>query len=1052
MADNASISGRQPSNCDQKEKKLDVADRDNCTVALISQSEPGCASHGVTEIEPVSGKLIPKATEESPAALQDGKQTHADRLNGQLTLVSENDSTVDVPRGHYTVTFQENGDASMESNQSTDSLSESAETVGNSPHHCHLGKLHRRRTPKVRLLTDLLGDNGNMIAKHVESSPSDGSPEASVQADVRYAPKCQVTIEEDVWHSDHRRERRLPRNGKCRHQEIPSSSSVDKKIQTWRGQIESSVSSLGNENAHSGIKQTMKGPWSSYKMDGNNSLRRKKSKKFPVVDPYSVPLVPSKVKDQCEVQAITENRSEVAVDSAAILAYHNDFSSRTPHSTSLNAMESKSGTSKNPNSSKEPVIFEGPTNVFAWNNGMLWRGSVTQKDVETMKSRSVANPLPSYRNNERELHPSHNNYSEPQRDHKGIHHRGENELATFLPELEDTSKVRINIETSNLGYPNHPHQASDVFYGQGVRSVLNSKMANLRMPLPRQNADPHTDNSWSQLQNKDLYRRGNGKRTIEAQEPLALNKRQINQKMDQASDHGTSDDIPMEIVELMAKNQYERRLPDAENNNKHVSETGKFSRAVQVNNYGDVYRNGRELLQKPENLQQNAQARNGGKVVETRKQKSADYFSNIRESHFDTNHPQQNHMLGCNGSIHSLVEPSNGIQYSSIGSKRKSCTEIRKCNGITVEGLYNSKVQSSEGCMDHLPVSEQNIEAAYVWSSSSLMPDHLSNGYQKFPAHSTNSRKISSPRSFQMGNTNAQNHHIHHHTNLERHGRHNNNSEAYGQRFAESSFCHCPNVAELHHNPVGSLELYSNETISAMHLLSLMDARMQSNAPMTAGEKHKSSKKSPVPRPRKAKEFSTTNICFNKTIQDINQFSSAFHDEVCISATNASASTFQNIRGFGTNSNFSGQAVFRPQYGAKMKCSDPSSWSKDQTLSKSQFRSGDLRTDDRAFPVNGIEKGVVNATNSEVLLVHHIERSSEECKLVAHTRTLQNKKSTSETEICSVNKNPADFSLPEAGNIYMIGAEEFNFGRTLFSKNRSSSICFNDRYKQQRIV
>lgn len=1022
------------------------------TAALISQSEPGCASRGVAEIEPVSGNSILKATEESLAALQDGKQTPADCLNGQLTLVvSKNDSTVDVARGHHNVKFQENGDGSMESNKSTVSSSESAETVENSPHHCHQGKLHRRRTPKIRLLTDLLGDNGNMIAKHhVESSPSNGSPEPSIQADASHASKCQVTIEEDIWHSDHKRERKFPRNGKCRHQNIPSSSSVDKQIQTCRGEIESSVSSLGNENAHSGIKKTMKGPWSSYKTDGNNSLRRKKSKKFPVVNRYSVPLMSSKVKDQ----------REVAVDSAAILAHHNEFSSRTPRSISLIAMESKSSTSKNPNSSKEPVIFEGPTNVFQWNNGMLWRGSVTPKNVETMNSRSLANPFPNSKNNDTELHPSLNNYSNPQRDHKGIRHQGENELATFLPEQDDTSVIsKFNdIETSNLGYPNHPHQTSDIFCGQGVHSVLNSKMANLRTPLPRQNADPHADNYWSQLQNKeqDLYRRGNGKRSTEAQEPLALKKRQINQRMDQASDRGTSDDIPMEIVELMAKNQYERRLPDAENNNIHVSETGKFSKAVHVNNYGDVYRNGRELLQKPENLQQNAQARNGGndvirvgKVVETRKQKSADYFSNIGESQFDTNYPQKNHMLGYNGSIHSLEEPSNGIQYSSIGSKRKSCTEIRKCNGTTVEsGPYNSKVQSSEGCIDHLPVSEQNIEAAYIWSSSSLMPDHLSNGYQKFPAHSTDSRRISSLRSLQMGNANAQNCPNHHPTNLERHGR-QNSSEAHSQRFAENSFCRHPNVVEFHHNPVGSLELYSNETISAMHLLSLMDARMQPNAPMTSGEKHKSSKKPPVPRPRKAKEFSTRDICFNKSIQDINQFSSAFHDEVRISATNACANTFQYSRGFGTGTNFSSQAVFRSQNAATMKCSDPSSWSKDQTLSKSQFRSGDLHTDERTFPVNGIEKGLVNASNSEVfILAHHIERNSEERKLAAHTRTLQNEKSASETEICSVNKNPADFSLPEAGNIYMIGAEDFNFGRVLFSKNRSSSIYFNDRYKQ----
>lgn len=133
------------------------------------------------------------------------------------------------------------------------------------------------------------------------------------------------------------------------------------------------------------------------------------------------------------------------MDSAAILAHHNEFSSITPHSISLNTMKSKSSTAKNPNSSKEPVIFEGPTNVFPWNNGMLWRGPVTHKDVETINTRSVANHLPNYKNNERELHPSLNNYFAQR-------HRGENELATFLPEQDDTSRIsKLNdIETSNL--------------------------------------------------------------------------------------------------------------------------------------------------------------------------------------------------------------------------------------------------------------------------------------------------------------------------------------------------------------------------------------------------------------------------------------------------------------------------------------------------------------------------------------------------------------------------------------------------------------------------
>lgn len=565
---------------------------------------------------------------------------------------------------------------------------------------------------------------------------------------------------------------------------------------------------------------------------------------------------------------------------------------------------------------------------------------------------------------------------------------------------------------------------------------------------------------------QDIYSGSNGKKTIEAQEPLASIKRQINQRVE-ASDSGTCDDIPMEIVELMAKNQYERCLHDAENN-KHLLETSNFSRTGQVNNYGDIYRNGRGSLQKSENHKQKAQARNGGnaaicagKVLEAKKQKPADYFSNIGESHFNTNHLQQTCMLGHNASIHSQEKPSSGIQFSSIGSKRQSSTESRKCNGTILESVpYNSKVQSFGGCIDYPPVSEQNMEAPHRWSSSPMMPDHLPHGYQRFPAQSTDREKISSPRSLPIGNAITQNYHIHHPTNLEKHGRHYN-SEAYSQNFAEGSFCCHPNVVELHQNLVGSLELYSNETIPAMHLLSLMDAGMQSNASITASGKHKFSKKPRIPHPLKGKEFSGMDIRLDETVQAINYPSSVFHGEVpskshfrspAAPVIGASACTFQDSRGFGSNTHFAGQAVFKSRNRGKIKCSDQSTWRKGQKLPKSLFRSGGLGTDDRTFPVNGIQKGVVCASNSEVLeLAHHMERNSEESELIGRTKTLQDQKSTFETKICSVNKNPADFSLPEAGNIYMIGAEDFSFGRALHSKNRQSSMNFNG-FKRQRSV
>ncbi|XP_022950973.1 protein EMBRYONIC FLOWER 1-like isoform X2 [Cucurbita moschata] len=847
VVDDASNSSCQRSGCDEKEKKLEVADYS-------------------------TGTLF------SPTMLR--KQTPADHLNGELTLVaSENDSTVDINRACCADKLQDNGDASMESNESTISSSESAETVGNCPRRCH-----RRRTPKIRLLTELLGENGNMKAnKHVQSYPSNGMLEASAQVDATYASKCQVTMVGNIWNSDHKRQRRLPRIRKSRHRDrIPSSSNEDKQIQAWSGELENSVSSLGTGNALPGINRTMKDLWSSNKVDGNRSSRKKNSKKCPVVDPYSVSSVPSKVQDQCEIRAITEYRSdEEALDNAAIMAH------RTLYSISMNAMESKSSTSKNTNSSQDPLMVEGPAGLVSWNNGMPRKDSATQKEVEAMKSMAKAHRFryENDTNNEREFHLSFHSYSNPQRDHKRICRREENELPTFLPEQDDTPRISKFIRKD---------AETNIFYGQRVDRVPN----NSSMPIPRRNV---TDNSWSLLQQKDICSGSNGKRTIDPQEPMAIKSKQINQRVYLASDSGTSDDIPMEIVELMAKNQYERRLPNRRTNGE--------------------------------------------------------------ESRFDTNHLQKNHTLWHNNaSVRSQEQSSNGIQCSSIGSKWRSCTEFKQRNGT----------------IDHLPISERNKEVAHTWrSSSSLIPDHLPNGFQRFPAHFTGRENISSPRSLQIGNAKA-------------------------QKLAESSFRRRSNGIELEQNLVGSLELYSNESILAMHLLSLMDSGMRSNEHTTGGRTRKSSKKPPIPRPLKRNEFSVN---------------SAVHDEVHTPATTASASNFQHSRGFGTNTNVSGQTVFKSRNSANMKCSD--------------------RSTCRTFPDNRVQKGVVNVPNAEPL-VQQIGRNSKECKSMADTRALQNQKSSFETEICSVNRNPADFSLPEAGNIYMIGAEDFKFGRTLHYKNRSS--------------
>ena len=82
----------------------------------------------------------------------------------------------------------------------------------------------------------------------------------------------------------------------------------------------------------------------------------------------------------------------------------------------------------------------------------------------------------------------------------------------------------------------------------------------------------------------------NAQKTAEAVDQLGFKKRYSEQKVE-VSEQGTLDDIPMEIVELLAKNQYERCLPDVENRSSTL-EKPTLGRKAQMTGGSTVHRKG----------------------------------------------------------------------------------------------------------------------------------------------------------------------------------------------------------------------------------------------------------------------------------------------------------------------------------------------------------------------------------------------------------------------------------------------------------------------------
>lgn len=53
--------------------------------------------------------------------------------------------------------------------------------------------------------------------------------------------------------------------------------------------------------------------------------------------------------------------------------------------------------------------------------------------------------------------------------------------------------------------------------------------------------------------------------------------------------------------------------------------------------------------------------------------------------------------------------------------------------------------------------------------------------------------------------------------------------------------------------------------------------------------------------------------------------------------------------------------------------------------------------------------------------------------------------------ICTLNRNPADFSIPGIGNFYMISGKDLKFGRKSYSKG-GSGLNTGDGRKRQRVT
>lgn len=534
------------------------------------------------------------------------------------------------------------------------------------------------------------------------------------------------------------------------------------------------------------------------------------------------------------------------------------------------------------------------------------------------------------------------------------------------------------------------------------------------------------------------------------------------------SEKGTIDDIPMEIVELMAKNQYERCLHETQND-KHVLEIPSTTRNPQMMEHTQVYGIGDWRVLEETSQKRKAQARNAKngtrKNVASVQQKSVDYFSYINGNHFGLNRLDQMHCTtGFGPFSQSQKKPSPRGQFPAAGNSKCSCAQSCKWDGnLMGHGFSNSNLQSFAACNTCHSVPQSKEEAAHLWSPLiSSLPLAYKNP-QKGAAQSSNFKMLShSTGALQKGNT-AGDCDLSLNLNAPNFEKRNEavGSETISRTKPEYSFTCKRNGTEPHQNSLGSLDLYSNETIPAMHLLSLMDAGMRSGTSLNVGGNPKYPKRSSS-NDLNSKGYPGLDIGLYKATDTVNHPSSNYYGNNHLSEksldlfpTNptfgVSASSFEHSKGFGRGSDFMTQ-VASSQKKEKIQRSHSPAQNRGPRSDKSLATDGGFGNNRTTIPVHTIPKGFLPVSGPMMFpLQYHSIANSRKHNLETPNAngTMKPPKTSLESSICCINRNPADFSMPDVGNGYMIRGEDLKVGKKVSSEKRHGLYKV-DQQKRQR--
>ncbi|KAF7830125.1 protein EMBRYONIC FLOWER 1 [Senna tora] len=919
----------------------------------------------------------------------------------------------------------------------------------------HPGKstgLPRKRPRKVRLLADLLSENGETKTEQItiQESPSKGTS----------IPPGKADVQGDLTKTGQSRKRKFIVD----EEQIPAemcSGMAETELQNLKEHTETIDTPLNNGSkdvsGEKGTPDAVKRDWYKPEIERSHTMDKKKIKRVQFVGDH---LISEPLKMQQKQNPDNMDFSNEVYASKTTSRVAPALADREMNNFPLHAPRTESESKLSKGKGKMLQVDEELSSLSYGRNGMPVECSYAHKRAKPMPNMSVTVPIHSAEGAwsekdpeerllisqnssahkrakvmpnttvavpvhsaegalndkalEEGLHLSLNSYLATQAYNKKRIRQLENQLPFSLPFQEGTSKahqfIRKDRETYNVREPINPlNIIPDDISGKRVFCEVVASVQKMFLYFPRAKI-------FFSLH--EITGARDTRKTAQVLEQVSNLQRYGEQTADNASEQGTEDDVPRDILELMAKFQYERGLPDEENESGRKKSTIRRNAHVRVGNSVNDKKEWRLLQEDMKRKPEGRHGKNGmvmrGENARSRKINSVSSFSPFDGYRLNMNSLSQTPSLYEIEVSQHQMKPSNGFCFSPESSSQFGSAQNRRLSGRSTADRRSydaTNFQAQGECGLHETILQQD-KASRIWGS--LTPNHVSLGYDifrnKVASSCTSSKDVQKPnikRDIDLNyiSLNASDH------------------EKFSRRSASGSFsrmnseypysCRHDGGIEPLQNLRGSQHLYSNETIPAMHLLNLMDASKQSGTPFNASVSAPMLKRPPFSCDSNKFDIGPSKAPLGSLKRPSSDYYSRSYN-----ISEKSHARFQGYPTFGASSSiqpdekFSGATSFNGRIPSKSEMKDKMKISNSEDMH--------------------------NRSNTKQILRPCLEKeTSLQHQLEVHDAcgTLMAVKNSSESNTCSINRNPADFTMPETGNVYMIKGEDLKFESSSISRD-----------------